>query len=134
YLQRIRELSEKIKAIDTVVGVRSLADGPKSFSDAIASPLWRRLLIADNQRSSNVIVLIAGKEASKLIQQVEDIIKQFDEKDFVIHMAGAPYVVAMIQRNLVHDFAWFGATAVILFGGAMLPIFRSVRILIGMLA
>ena len=134
YLQRIRELAEKIKAIDTVVSVRSLADGPKSFSDAMASPLWRRLLIADNQRSSNLIVLIAGKEASKLIRQLEDIDKQFNEKDFVIRIAGAPYVVAMIQRNLVHDFAWFSATAVILFGGAMLPIFRSIRIMVGMLA
>jgi len=134
YLQGIRQLTEKIKAIDAVVGVRSLTDGPKSFSDAMGSPLWRRLLIAANRRSSNVIVLIEGKEASKLIRQMEDLVKQFDEKDFVIRIAGAPYVVAMIQRNLVHDFTWFSATAVILFGGAMLPIFRSVRILVGMLA
>ncbi|HXI85208.1 MAG TPA: MMPL family transporter [Verrucomicrobiae bacterium] len=134
YLERIGQLTEKIKAINQIVGVRSLAEGPKSFSDAMASPLWRRLLIAGNQRSSNLIVLIEGKEASKLIRRVEDIVKEFDEKDFVIRIAGAPYVVAMIQRNLVHDFAWFSATAVILFGGAMLPIFRSVRILVGMLA
>src|SRR5439155_10999314 len=115
-------------------GVRSLSDGPKDFADALKSPLWRRLLIADKQRSSNVIVLIEGKEASKLIQRVEEIIKQFNRSDFVIRIAGPPYVVAMIQRNLVHDFAWFSATAVILFGGAMVPVFRSVRILIGMLA
>ena len=134
YLQDIRRLSEKIKAIDSVVGVRSLTDGPKSFADAMESPLWRRLLIAGNRRSSNLIVLIEGKEASKLIQRVEDIVKQCSEEDFVIRIAGAPYVVAMIQRNLVHDFAWFSATAVILFGGAMVPIFRSVRILVGMLA
>jgi predicted RND superfamily exporter protein len=134
YLQAIRRLTEKIKAIDSVVGVRSLASGPKSFSDAMESPLWRRLLIAGNQRSSNLIVLIEGKEASKLIQQVEDIVKQFDEKDFDVHIAGAPYVVSMIQRNLLHDFAWFSAMAVILFGGAMWPIFRSVKILVGMLA
>ena len=134
YLERIGQLTEKIKAINQVVGVRSLAEGPKSFPDAMASPLWRRLLIAGNQRSSNLIVLIEGKEASKLIRRVEDIVKEFDEKDFVIRIAGAPYVVAMIQRNLVHDFAWFSATAVILFGGAMLPVFRSVRILVGMLA
>jgi predicted RND superfamily exporter protein len=134
YLQGIRRLTNKIKEIDEVVGVRSLTDGPKNFTDAMASPLWRRLLIADNQRSSNIIVLIEGKDASKLIQQIEDIVNQCNEKDFVVRIAGAPYVVAMIQRNLLHDFTWFSATAVILFGGAMLPIFRSVRILIGMLA
>ncbi len=134
YQQGIRRLTAKIKEIKEVVGVRSLADGPRNFSDAMASPLWRRLLIAGNQRSSNIIVLIEGKDASKLIQQIEDIVKQCNENDFVIRIAGAPYVVAMIQRNLVHDFTWFSVTAVILFGGAMLPIFRSVRILIGMLA
>jgi predicted RND superfamily exporter protein len=134
YLRDIRRLTKQIKAIDKVVGVRSLSDGPKSFADALESPLWRRLLIADNQKSSNLIVLVTGKEASKLIERVEEIIKQFNRSDFVIRIAGPPYVVAMIQRNLVHDFAWFSVMAVVLFGGAMLPIFRSVRILIGMLA
>ena len=84
--------------------------------------------------TTNIIVLIAGKEASKLVVKLEKVVKEFDAEDFRIRLAGAPYVVAMIQRNLVHDFAWFSITAVILFGGAMLPIFRSFRILTGMLA
>jgi len=134
YFDRIKLLTEKIKGLETVVAVRSLAAGPKNFADAKESPMWRRLLIAENQHSSNIIVLIAGKEASKLVVKLEKVTKEFDADDFRIRLAGAPYVVAMIQRNLVHDFAWFSITAVILFGGAMLPIFRSFRILIGMLA
>ncbi len=134
YYEHIKALTEKIKNLDTVIAVRSLAAGPKNFADAKESPLWRRLLIAENQHSSNIIVLIGGKEASKLVVKLEKVAKEFDAEDFRIRLAGAPYVVAMIQRNLVHDFAWFSITAVILFGGAMLPIFRSFRILTGMLA
>ena len=134
YLNSIRRLTEQLKQLDAAVGVRSLTDGPKSFTDAMQSPLWRRLLIAGNHRSSIIIVLLQSKEPSKCIQQLEQIVARSEAKDFVVRIAGAPYVVAMIQRNLVHDFAWFSAAAVLLFGGAMLPIFRSVRILIGMLA
>ena len=134
YYDSIKALTETIQGLETVISVRSLAAGPKNFADAKASPLWRRLLIAEDLRSSNLIVLIEGKEASKLVEKLETVIKEFDAEDFRIRLAGAPYVVAMIQRNLVHDFAWFSITAVILFGGAMLPIFRSFRILTGMLA
>ena len=134
YRAGIQQLTDKLKAIDGVSGVRSLTAGPKDFADALASPLWRRLLIADNRRSSNLIVLIERYDTAKFIRQVEATVAPFATRDFVIHIAGAPYVVAMIQRNLQHDFVWFSATAVIVFGGVMLPIFRSVRILIGMLA
>ena len=134
YFDRIKALTEKIKGLESVVAVRSLSAGPENFADARESPLWRRLLIAENQRSSNIIVLIGGKEASKIVEKLETVVKEFDAEDFRIRLSGAPYVVAMIQRNLVHDFAWFSLTAVILFGGAMLPVFRSFWILTGMLA
>ncbi len=57
YLDKLRQLTGRIAAIRSVTGVRSLADGPKDFGDAQASPFWSRLLIAENHRSSNVIVL-----------------------------------------------------------------------------
>src|SRR5438046_5818998 len=34
YLERLGQMTEKIKSIDSVTGVRSLADGPKDFADA----------------------------------------------------------------------------------------------------
>src|SRR3989442_13583188 len=63
YLRDIRRLTKKIKAIDKVVGVSSLTDGPKNLADAMNSPLWRRLLIAHNRQSSNLLEFVEGKEA-----------------------------------------------------------------------
>src|SRR5439155_22352024 len=40
YIERIGKLTKRIQAIDAVTGVKSLAAGPKSFQDAVASPFW----------------------------------------------------------------------------------------------
>src|SRR6266481_532049 len=46
YLSRLQHLTQKIQAIDEATGVKSLTAGPKSPADALASPFWRRLLVA----------------------------------------------------------------------------------------
>src|SRR5436309_2491125 len=51
YLGRIQKLTQQINAIDEVSAVKSLAEGPKSFQDALASPFWSRLLIAEDRKS-----------------------------------------------------------------------------------
>jgi predicted RND superfamily exporter protein len=134
YLERLGQLTQKIKSIDSVTGVQSLTEGPKNFRDAESSPFWKRLLIADNRQSSNVIAFVEDKDSEQLIRRVEEIVREFDRKDFRIRIAGAPYVVEMIRRSLEHDFRYFSFTAVILFGLTMWVIFRSGRLVVGMLA
>ena len=134
YLGRIQRLTQQIKAIDAVSAVKSLSEGPKNFQDALASPFWNRLLIARDRKSSNVIVFVEGKETEKPITRLEQIMHEFDEKDFRIHIAGPPYVVEMIRRSLAHDFGYFSLTAVVLFGLTMAAMFRSGRVFLGMLA
>ncbi len=134
YLARIEKLTREIESLDSVGKVKSLTVGPKNFEDAAASPFWSRLLIAPDRKSSNIIVFVEGKETGKTVTRLEQIMHEFDAEDFRIHMAGAPYVVEMIRRNLAHDFVAFSLTAFVLFGVTMAAMFRSVRILLGMLA
>src|SRR5205814_4795410 len=84
YLERLDQLTQKIKSIDSVTGVRSLTDGPKDFADAEKSPLWSRLLIADNHKSSNIVAFVHGNESENLIHRVEGFVREFDRKDFRI--------------------------------------------------
>src|SRR5213076_1113717 len=133
YLGRIQRLTQQIEAIDEVSAVKSLTAGPKSFQDAVQGEFWRRLLIAKNRKSSNVIVFLENKDPEKPIKRVERIIHELDEKDFRIHIAGPPYVVEMIRRSLAHDFWYFSLTAVVLFGLTMAAMFRSIRVFLGML-
>src|SRR5205809_1003041 len=134
YLSRIQRLTRQIEATDEVSAVKSLTAGPKSFQDALEGPFWRRLLIAKDRKSSNVIVFLENKDPEKPIKRIERIIHELDEKDFRIHIAGPPYVVEMIRRSLAHDFWYFSLTAVVLFGLTMAAMFRSVRVFLGMLA
>jgi uncharacterized protein len=134
YLARIGKLTREVQSIDAVGTVKSLTAGPKNFDDALASPFWNRLLIAPDRKSSNLIVFIEGKETGKAVTRLEQVVHDFDESDFRIHMAGSPYVVEMIRRSLAHDFVAFSLTAFVLFGLTMAVMFRSVRVLLGMLA
>jgi predicted RND superfamily exporter protein len=133
YLGRIQKLTQQINTIEQVSAVKSLAEGPKSFKDALASPFWSRLLIAPDRKSSNVIAFIEGKDPEKPIKRLEQIMHELDERDFRIHIAGPPYVVEMIRRSLAHDFGYFSLTAVVLFGLTMAAMFRSGRVFLGML-
>src|SRR5437868_3517839 len=134
YLSRLQHLTQKIQAIDEVTGVKSLTAGPKSPGDALASPFWRRLLVAKDQKSSNVVIFLENTDPEKLIKRIETIVHEESEKDFQIHVAGPPYVVELIRRSLAHDFWYFSVTAVILFGVTMAAMFRSARVCLGMLA
>jgi uncharacterized protein len=134
YFGRIQKLTQQVNTIDEVSAVKSLAEGPKNFQDALASPFWSRLLIAEDRKSSNVLVFLENKDREKPIKRIERIMHELDETDFRIHIAGPPYVVEMIRRSLAHDFWYFSLTAVVLFGLTMAAMFRSSRVFLGMLA
>lgn len=134
YLKRLAQLTRQLQAVETVTSVESLADGPKSFEDAEKSPFWKRLLISENGRSSNVVVFASNRDSQRLISRVEAVANKFDAKDFRIQIAGAPYVAEMIRRSLRHDFYTFSLTSVLLFGAAMWGLFRSWKLTLGMLA
>ncbi len=88
YLQRLAQLTRQLQSVETVTSVESLADGPKNFEDAEKSPFWKRLLIAENGRSSNVVVFASNRDSQRLISRVEAIVNKFDAKDFRIQIAG----------------------------------------------
>jgi predicted RND superfamily exporter protein len=134
YLGRIQKLTQEVESLDEVSSVKSLTNGPKNFKDAMESPFWHRMLIAPDGKASNVVLFIEGKDTGKLVNRLERIIHQLDDKNFRIHIAGPQYVVEMIRRSLAHDFWYFSLTAVVLFGLTMAAMFRSARIFLGMLA
>jgi uncharacterized protein len=135
YLGRMERLTHRVQAIDGVSTVKSVTEGPKSFADSMASPFWRRLLIPEDRKCTNLIILLEnGYDAQKPVTELERVVHEFNGKDFRIHVAGPPYVVEMIRRSLAHDFWYFSFTALALFGLTMALMFRSARIFLGMFA
>jgi predicted RND superfamily exporter protein len=134
YLERLGELTRQLQAVESVTSVNSLTEGPKNFEDAEKSPFWKRLLIAENGRSSNVVVFASNKDSEGMVRQIEAIATKFNAKDFRINLAGSQYVAEMIRRNLKHDFRTFSLTSVLLFGTAAWILFRSWKLTLGILA
>ena len=133
-MERLGRLTKQLASVPSIDSVESLADGPKNFEDAEKSPFWKRLLIAENGHSSNVVMFVSNRDTQELIGRIEAIVAKFNTKDFRIEVAGAPYVTDMIRRNLLHDFRVFSLTAFLLFGGVMLVLFRSLKLTLGMLS
>ncbi|HEX4716547.1 MAG TPA: hypothetical protein VH164_16635, partial [Ktedonobacteraceae bacterium] len=135
YLDKIGQLTRGLESLKGVTSADSLTEGPKDLKDAEKSAFWSRLLLADNRRSSNIVVFVSDDANSQeLIAHMEAIENKLEAKDFRIQMVGAPYMAEMIQRSLKHDFETFSLTSFLLFGVAVWVLFRSWKLTIGILA
>ncbi|MGE5279758.1 MAG: hypothetical protein ACM3L6_03320, partial [Deltaproteobacteria bacterium] len=114
YAIRIDELTRDVAGLEGVTSVLSVTNGPKDVHDALESPLWRRLLVAENENATNLIVLLEGSISADLVPTIEKILADAQKKDFKLRLSGAPYIVQIIQRNLRRDFRTFSFFAFIL--------------------
>ncbi len=134
YIEKVRELSQTVLDIEGVISVNSLTHfGPKNVDDALASPLWKRLIISDDQKSSNLIILLEEKHQSLIVNKIETLLKEKSAQDFELHAAGLPYVIELIRRNLTRDLKVFSLLAFLIFGCIIFSLFRSKAILCGTL-
>ncbi|MFH1414019.1 MAG: MMPL family transporter [Candidatus Omnitrophota bacterium] len=132
YRKKILEVSEVLSGLDGVISVNSLTnEGPGSVRNALNSPLWKRLIISDDRKSTNLILILEEEKSSQIIPKVEAIMKSFQDKDFKLQAAGLPYVVELIKRNLLRDLRIFNILAFLIFGFFIFQIFRSKSILAG---
>jgi predicted RND superfamily exporter protein len=133
YLNRVDQLTRKLLAIPEVVSVKSVTDGPKSLDDALKSPFWGRILIPEDRKSSNVFVALNARSPQQAIPQVEAAVQESESEDFRPVIAGVPYIIELIRRNLIHDLRVFSLTAIVIFGLMIFFIFRSFSIVAGCL-
>jgi predicted RND superfamily exporter protein len=134
YLERVSVLTQVISYIPGVSSVKSLSSGPKNLQDTLNSPLWRRLLISDNEQSSNFIVVLEDVAPQTVIPKFEEAMDLLSASDFELKISGVPYIVESIRRSLFNDLKVFSTLAFIIFGIVIFLIFRSVKIFLGTIA
>jgi predicted RND superfamily exporter protein len=131
YEDRVRALSDELANVPGVISVQSLSRGPKNIDDALKSDLWTRLLIAKNQKSSYVFVILKERTGEETIRRLEALKRRFDKPGFELNISGVPYVTELIARNLARDLRVFSLAAFCVFGVVVLVIFRSLWVLLG---
>ncbi len=134
YLRRISALTAQLSALPETDTVQSLTKGPKNTDDALKSPLWRRVLFSKDRRASFIYVFFK-KNASveDAVAKIEHIRRRFQSPDFPLMVSGAPYIVDLIRRRLVHDLQVFSIAAYCIIGLSGLLISRSVAMVTGTL-
>ncbi|MDD5614204.1 MAG: hypothetical protein PHQ54_03940 [Candidatus Omnitrophica bacterium] len=125
YQDRIHDLSEALLETDGVSGVRSISHGPNDLDDAVKSPMWRRLTISDDMKSTNIIVLLDEQTSNLMVPFIEDMVYQFENDDFDLRVSGMPYIVELIRRSLIRDIKVFSTAAILIFGLIISLLFRS---------
>lgn len=133
YQDKVKRFSDILLNLEGMKSVSSLTNGPRGLRKAQQSPFWSRVLIPEDRKSSNIVIIMDGASVAKMIPRVEDLIQVFDTDDFRITMSGAPYVSELIRRYLRADLQTFSVLAFIIFGIVIIFIFHSWKILLGML-
>ncbi|MBU1853832.1 MAG: MMPL family transporter, partial [Candidatus Omnitrophica bacterium] len=132
YQEKISGLSKTFLEVDGVVSVNSLThEGPGSIRAAFNSPLWKRLIISTDRKSTNIILLLDEERFDIIIPEIEKIMCAFEDEDFHLQAAGLPYVVELIKRYLLRDLRIFSFLAFLIFGFLIFQIFRSKILLAG---
>ena len=149
HAEEIEQLSLALEGVPGVASVSSLTRGPASAADAFESPFWSRLLVAENPEggdedgAATYLVLQLGDtdedgaprppaDPGEVVRAVEAAVTE-SASDGAVDLSGVPYVVELIRRYLARDLATFSLAAVGIFGLLIAILFRSARVLVGML-
>ena len=131
YSERVKALSDELARLPGVTGLESLSRGPKDIEDALKSPLWSRLLIAENRKCTYIFVTWEDTPSETVIGKVEGLQRRFNRSGFELVISGVPYIAELIARSLTRDLRVFSLAAAGIFGAVLFLIFRSGWILLG---
>jgi uncharacterized protein len=131
YMQKINALGQTLLKLRGITGVKSIARGPQNLQNAMQSPLWQRLLIPKDHRSTNIVVLLQDSLSYAVIPKIEKLVSQNSGPGFHLMMSGPPYIVELISRHLLKDIRVFTLLTLTIFGAVSFIIFRSKGILLG---
>ena len=94
YLRKVGELSNELSTIPEIDSVQSLTRGPRNTDDALKSPLWKRVLFAEDQKATFIYVFMKEKvSVEDAVLKIEKSREHFDSPDFRLMISGASYIV-----------------------------------------
>lgn len=97
YYQKVDGLTNALINTPDVSGVKSIPSGPADLKDAMTSSLWKRILISQDQRSTNIIIFLDDEKSSESIKPIEKLINDAENNDFQLSASGLPYIVELIK-------------------------------------
>lgn len=134
YAEQVGRLSTALTEVEGVSEVRSITSGPSKPEDAWKSPLWSRLLLAPDDKATNLIVQLNTDDYDEVVPRVESVVVQHRSGNLDLAISGVPFVSEQISRNLLQDLKTFGLAALVVFSLLIIVVFRSLQVLLGALS
>ena len=127
YRATVREMTKVLADLPGVIGVFSVTkDDPRS-------PLWGRLLLNADGRSTNLVVQVDDTDPAELVPAIEEVIDRFDGAGVDLDVSGVPWVMELIRRYLYRDFITFSVAALLVFGVTVQIVYRRWGVVLGTL-
>ncbi|SDD86944.1 efflux RND transporter permease subunit [Kordiimonas lacus] len=133
FIDTIDAVTRRLQKLDGISDVQSITNGPDDLKAARENPLWRRLLIGDDEKSSFVIAFLNTDRFAGLVEEIEQIADQEATSTFRIRISGLPYIVEQMRRNLTSDMKVFTLGAILLSSLLLIAVFRSGLVVLGAL-
>ncbi|MFB3904247.1 MAG: RND family transporter [Acidobacteriota bacterium] len=134
YAQQVGRLSAALAKVKGISQVRSITSGPSKPEEAWKSPLWSRLLLAPEDKATNLIIELNTDDYDEVVPRVESVVRRHRARGFNLAISGVPFVSEQISRNLLRDLKTFGLAALVLFSVLIIVVFRSLQVLLGALS
>lgn len=133
--RELQELGRELAALEGVADVKSPWQGPAGPTAAREGPLWRRLVLSSDPRMAYFVVALEEEaDEGELVSELEALLARYGAPDRDLHVAGVPFVVENVRRELLRDLRVFTLTALLVFGVAIALVYRSWRISLATLA
>ncbi|MCB0318254.1 MAG: MMPL family transporter [Bdellovibrionales bacterium] len=133
YQQKLKKISTAIAKLHGVVSVYSLPLAVDDPEEAMESPLFKRMLLSPDLKSSNIIISTKNANPNKFIEALQNLLSKFKGEDFNPHISGIPFIIENVRIELTEDIKVFTLVSIVFFGIAIFIIFRSLTISLGSL-
>lgn len=131
YQGQVAGLTQALETVPGAISVYSLSQGPRGLEDAQQSPLWSRVLLAEQGKASNLFVFMQAPLPEGAIKGLESARDRFQAPDFQLILSGPATIAEQIKRSLGRDLQVFSIAAFLIFGATILLLFHSVWMMVG---
>ena len=88
YGQRVAKLSADLVKIEGLLNVRDIHHGPEDIDDAFENELCRRLLVAEDGHSTNLVLTLETEDHETVIAAVEEVLDRHRDEGFELAVSG----------------------------------------------
>jgi len=92
YREKVDRLTRAIGNLSEVFGIQSLTEGPANLSDVFKSPLWNRVLLAEDLSASFIHVFVRDVPTEVIVDKIKKLVLFYGGEGFELIVCNSDVV------------------------------------------